>query len=335
MRITKRIYFFSGVILLIIAVWFVFKPSANKKESILVKAKKGEFIISVTSTGELQARNSENILGPSGLQQAGVWQVKITDLIPEGTKVKEGGYVATLDRSDVSNKLKDLESELEKTQSLFTKTRLDTTLDLRTARDELINLKFGYEEKKLVLDQSKYEPPATIRQAEIELDKEDRGYKQSIQNYSIKQDQSKAKMQDVSATLEQQTRKRQIIIDLLDKFEIKAPKPGMVVYRRDWDGKKVVVGSTISPWDITVATLPDLSSMISLTYISEIDINKVKVNQLVQIGVDALTDKKYSGKIISVANVGEQLKNSDAKVFEVKILINEKDTTLRPSDRKS
>src|ERR1035437_9823632 len=117
----KRLYIISSVILLLIISWFIFKPSGNKKESIKIKVKKGEFLIEATSTGELQARNSENILGPTGLQQAGVWQVKITDLVAEGTTVKAGGYVATLDRSDVSNKLKDLESDLDKTQSLFTK----------------------------------------------------------------------------------------------------------------------------------------------------------------------------------------------------------------------
>jgi hypothetical protein len=35
--------------------------------------------------------------------------------------------------------------------------------------------------------------------------------------------------------------------------------------------------------------------------------------------------------VTSVANIGEQRPNSDSKVFAVRILIKEKDTTLRPS----
>merc|ERR1711916_368643 len=38
-----------------------------------------------------------------------------------------------------------------------------------------------------------------------------------------------------------------------------------------------------------------------------------------------------SGEVIEVANVGEQKPNSDAKVFEVTIKVNETDTTLRPA----
>ena len=48
------------------------------------------------------------------------------------------------------------------------------------------------------------------------------------------------------------------------------------------------------------------------------------------ISLDADPDKKLTGKVISVANVGEQRPNQDAKVFEVKITVEQSDTTLRP-----
>lgn len=80
-----------------------------------------------------------------------------------------------------------------------------------------------------------------------------------------------------------------------------------------------------------VATLPDMSTMISKTYVNEIDVSKVKINQEVEILVDAFPEKKYSGIVLSVANIGEQLPNADAKVFEVIVKINESDPILRPS----
>ena len=330
-RRKRNIFIASGAVLLLLIIWYAKSGSGSGSEKILATVKKGDFFIRVTSTGELQAKNSEDIVGPTGMRNAGVWQVKISDLVPEGTVVKQGAYIATLDRVEITTKLKDLESELQKSQSLYTKTQLDTALDMRTARDELVNLKYAMEEKKLVLDQSKYETPATVRQAEIDMDKAKRGYEQATKNYQLKQEQSIAKMQEVGATLDQQQRKYDETVKVVDQFVINAPKGGMVIYKRDWDGRKVGVGATISPWEPTVATLPDLTKMISLTYINEIDISKVKMNQPVTIGIDAFPDKKYTGKVIEVANVGEQLPKSDAKVFEVKILLNESDTTLRPA----
>jgi hypothetical protein len=119
--------------------------------------------------------------------------------------------------------------------------------------------------------------------------------------------------------------------DKIKQFNIFAPKKGMVIYTRSWNGRQQE-GSTVDTWgDFTVAELPDLSKMISRTYVNEIDISKVKVGQQVRIGIDAFPDKKFTGKVTSVANVGEQLPNSNAKVFEVNILINEFDSIVRPS----
>jgi hypothetical protein len=128
---------------------------------------------------------------------------------------------------------------------------------------------------------------------------------------------------------------RQRVADLqavLSKFVISAPSDGMVIYKRDRSGAKRKVGSSISPWDNVVATLPDMSSMISKTYVNEIDVSKVKVGQSVDILVDAFPDKKYTGTVTSVANIGEQLPNADAKVFEVSIKLNASDPLLlKPS----
>ncbi|MCB9028623.1 MAG: HlyD family efflux transporter periplasmic adaptor subunit [Bacteroidales bacterium] len=105
----------------------------------------------------------------------------------------------------------------------------------------------------------------------------------------------------------------------------------MVIYKREWNGAKRKVGSEISPWDPVVATLPDLSSMISKTYVNEIDVSKVKAGQPVRLTVDAFPEKSYTGEVISVANIGEQLPNTDAKVFEVITKIDGSDPILRPS----
>jgi hypothetical protein len=119
--------------------------------------------------------------------------------------------------------------------------------------------------------------------------------------------------------------------ELLSKFDIYAPASGMVIYKKEWSGQKRTVGSEINPWDLTVATLPDLSTLVSKTYVNEIDISRVSKGQEVRIGVDAFPEKEFTGVVTEVANIGEQLPNTDAKVFEVVIRLNERDPILRPS----
>jgi len=159
----KYLYIVVGLVIVAI-VYFVFFNNSDvdtETKEIEVKVEKGKFEIKVTTTGELQAKNSEKIVGPSKLQRLYIYDVKITDLIPEGSLVDSGDYVATLDRSEVESKLKDVESELQKMESQFIKTQLDTTLELRNSRDELINLKYAMEEAQITLDQSKFETPAS------------------------------------------------------------------------------------------------------------------------------------------------------------------------------
>ncbi|MBW1764614.1 MAG: HlyD family secretion protein, partial [Deltaproteobacteria bacterium] len=208
---------------------------------------------------------------------------------------------------------------------------LDTTIQLRTLRDDLINLRFNMEEMEITLEQSQFEPPATIRQAQINLDRSHRAYEQAMYNYELKVEQAEADMTEVTIDLGRQQRKKTDMEGVLDKFVIHAPASGMLIYEREWSGQKRTVGSEISTWDLTVATLPDLSTMLSKTYVNEIDISKLKVGQEVRIGVDAFPDKGFTGLVTEVANIGEQLPNTDAKVFEIIIKLDGTDPILRPS----
>ena len=293
--------------------------------------KKGDFEISVFTTGELEAKSSIQINGPEGLRSANIFQVKITDIIAEGTVVKKGDYIAGLDKAEVGNKLKDASTDLQKFQSQYNQTQLDTALQLRQARDEIVNQDFTLKEKQIALEQSAYEPPASIRQIQLEFDRTSRAMEQAKKNYQLKRNQLVAKMDEVSASLNQAKAIFDRLTELLQKFRITAPEDGMLIYQREWNGKKRGVGSTVGVWDPIVATLPDLSVMSSKTFVNEVDIRKIKISQEVQLTLDAYPEKKLTGSVISVANVGEQSPKNDSKVFEVVIRINEKDTTLRPA----
>ncbi len=71
--------------------------------------------------------------------------------------------------------------------------------------------------------------------------------------------------------------------------------------------------------------------MVSKSYINEVDVSKVKTGQQVNVFIDALPGKTYHGEVVSVANVGEQLKNSVAKVYEAQIILKDTDSLLKPA----
>ena len=65
--------------------------SSEKEQSkeLVVPVKKGEFKIHVTATGELKAKNSEEIKGPNGMRSAQIYNATISNMVTEGTVVKQ------------------------------------------------------------------------------------------------------------------------------------------------------------------------------------------------------------------------------------------------------
>lgn len=318
-------------LLAVLALGFFTLGGDEETADLIVTPTRSAFRATVTTTGELQAENSVQIYGPQGARRARIYEMQVQRLVPEGTVVEKGDFVAEIDRSQLSSSMQDAQIELDKAQSQYEQTMLDTSLTLREARDQQVDLRYQMEEAKLRMEQSAYEAPSVQRQAEIDYEKALRTYEQTEDNYRTKERQAAAQIREVGAELAQAQKKFDDLQAIAQEFTIMAPENGMVVYKRSWNGQKLTTGGTINAWDPVVATLPDLSSMESITYVNEVDIQKIEAGQPVEIGLDANPDKELTGVVTQVANIGEQRPNSDAKVFEVVIAINEADTTLRPA----
>ncbi|MFN8573984.1 MAG: efflux RND transporter periplasmic adaptor subunit [Gemmatimonadaceae bacterium] len=317
-------------LLVIPGAWLLARDTSTPDGAITTRVKRSDFKVIVTTAGELRAKKFVQIQGPPNAQQAETYQMKISSIVPEGTVVKEGDVVAELDRSTITAKAAEVGLQLQKAEAQLEQALLDSTLNLSKAREEIKTMELSLEEKRIAKEQAIYEAPSVRRQAEIDFEKATRALAQARIDYKTKTEQAQAKMREVGADVERSRNKLNIVQAVMTGFTIKAPAAGMVIYVKEWNGKKKTAGSQVSPWDPTVATLPDLSQMESITYVSEIDVRKVAVGQPVTISLDADPSKKLTGKVMGVANVGEQRPNADAKVFEVRILVSESDTTLRP-----
>jgi multidrug resistance efflux pump len=118
--------------------------------------------------------------------------------------------------------------------------------------------------------------------------------------------------------------------EALTATNITAPEDGMVIYARTRWNRKIRIGDEVGPWRPVIATLPDLSVLISETYIEEIDVAKISLYDSVTVTVDALPGKVFTGKISSIANIGQELRGHNAKVFFVTIELDKNNSNLLP-----
>lgn len=328
----KRIAYIVGTIVLIIIIiaYSYFNSNSDKDISLTAKVVKGTFLNEVFISGEAQSTSSKKINGPSNARRFNIYQIKIQDLVAEGTIVKKGDYIGKLDASEVNGKINEAQLNLEKAQSRFTQQQLDTTLTLKQERNSIKDLLFNIEEDSLELERSIYEPPATIRSLENKIEKTARDLKEKKADYSIKKRQANAKMIEVGTEVSKISKRIEELLQLQKEFTIYSDDDGMVTYVKEWNGTKKKVGSTISPWEPAIASLPDLTKMESKTYSNEVDIRKIKKDLPVKVGFDAFPDIELDGIVTDVANVGETKAGSDIKLFQVLIKLNETNNNIRP-----
>ena len=327
----KKIAIISIIALVLIYLGYrYFSPTADGEIYLTTKVKKGNFVSEVITSGEAQSTSLKKINGPDNLRKFRLNNLKIQDLVAEGSIVKEGDYVGRLDPSGVNEQILDARLNLETAESRYTQEQLDTTLSLKQERNSIKDLRFSMEETSLELKQSIYEPPATIKKLEINLEKSERDLREKLENYSIKKRQANARMVEVGTKVSKIRNELNDLLNLLESFTIYSNGNGMITYDKEWDGTKKKVGSSISPWNPTIASLPDLTKMESKTYANEVDIRKIKKDLPVKVGFDAFPDIEMDGIVTDVANVGENKRGSDIKVFQVLIKLTGSNNNIRP-----
>src|SRR3989475_5101752 len=133
---TRRHRIAAAVLTLVLpSAWLLAGERRGTDAMVVAPVKRGPFTVVVTTAGELRARQFVQVTAPPGGQQAGVYQMKISSIVPEGTVVKQGDVVAELDRTTVAPKLQEVTLALQKADAQYEQAMLDSTLNLSTARE--------------------------------------------------------------------------------------------------------------------------------------------------------------------------------------------------------
>ena len=111
-------------------------------------------------------------------------------------------------------------------------------------------------------------------------------------------------------------------------LKITAPVSGMIIHKSVEEGEMVVSSESYSGGTVLI-TIADLSQMIILTDINEVDIGKISLGRLAKITIDAFPDNKYGGKITHISPMAT-ISNNNIRTFQVKISIEDNLKEIRP-----
>jgi multidrug efflux pump subunit AcrA (membrane-fusion protein) len=154
---TRR--FIIAALLVVIGVpatYLLARDRGTAESSLIAPVKRGDFRVTVTTSGELRAPKFVQVTLPQNAMQAQVFQLKIASLVPEGSLVKEGDIVAEVDRSPLATKQTEVSLTLQKAEAQHEQAMLDSTLNLGKAREEMKTMELSVEEKRIAKEQAIY-----------------------------------------------------------------------------------------------------------------------------------------------------------------------------------
>lgn len=304
----------------------------NRSSGIYV-IKKENFEAIISCKGEIQSEKAVLINFPDILsdRMLSIYQSQIKDLVPEGTIVKKGDYVALLDQGRINQLTQQNMETLQKVTASFSDSKLDSAVTLSTNRDELEQLEFDLRYKKIDVEQAVYDSPANQRKTQIAYDRTARLIDSKRRSYKMRQNELKIKCGWEERKYNELKDKSEKYQQALIATRILAPGDGMIIYARNWDGHKTKIGDYVDLWDPAIATLPDLNSLVSETYVEEIYISKIHVGDSVRVHIDAIKNKEVLAKISNISNIGQDMTGFDSNVFKIFIRLTGDLSKFKPS----
>ncbi len=314
----------AGVLLIIIIAAF---SSGGGEPLPTADVKRGDFLISIKTSGEIRAANSFTLTTPRL-----TWgQMQINFLLPEGTTVKKGDVIVRFATTTIDKTIQDKESELNILRSELAKLRADKVVRISELEGNLKNNELTYEQAKLQVEKMKFEAEVQRKESEINLERSRIAFEQAKQKIVSQKIAEQSEEQKQLLKIQQTQNDINRAKKEKEEYTLKATMDGLVVYETNWStGRKISVGD--SPWPgMSLISLPDLSQMQSVCQVNEIDISKVRADQAAKVKLDAFPDREFAGRVKSVGTIGQQNdRSTTAKTFEVIIDINGTDPVLKP-----
>jgi multidrug resistance efflux pump len=336
-------------------------------DAITFEVFQGEFISSVNEVGDIES--SSNVEIRCKVKSRGRTGVAILELIPEGTKVKEGDFLCQLDDSLLREELterkvavaKDKADVIQATSMLDAAKRKLKEYEEGTYNQELAKLKaainVAQEREKRAIEVYGYsatlsrkgyitntqlkadEFAAKTAKEELNLAEEElRVYKEYTKDRMVAElssdiEQQAARLEASEFTLELSQQREAEYARQVASCRIVAPQAGTLVYANDSDRRdsSIVIeeGATIRDGQ-EIFYLPDPSKMQVNAKVNDSKINKVKKDQRVEIRVDTAPETPIAGVVRRVSSFPLPRRYYQAPIeYEVFVDITEQSPLIR------
>jgi HlyD family secretion protein len=331
---TKRILISLTSLSALIAIAWFFLPSritaifpqvTASGDEIVVAAKTLSF--GVDATGFLRATSVQNYSPPRPFSN--YWQFQIVNMVPEGKQVKAGEVLIAFDAQRVRDDLQKFQNELDQANKELEKTRSQIDLERQELISKLAIAENNHEKLKLKqMNDPTYDVPNKVEEDRLALEQARREVEALKDRIEWHKRSSEATSQIIVSKKTRAENKVNQIKHGMEKFQAKAERDGVVIYKTKWNGERFQVGENVWPW-FSILELPDLNTIVAEAYVPEVDIGKIKIDQRVDITIDAFPGKSYAGAVKSMGKlVRPKAWDIPNKILDIQIALDRLDTQI-------
>lgn len=298
------------VVLILIAFYFLsnFLTASKNTQYITAKAEIGSVTETVSETGVITSNGKTDVFSPTN----GVVQ----EVLVDNEEIVSKGQ----DLLKVTSSATEQERQLAYSNYLAAKSALDAAnSNSFTLRSKM------YTYWDTFYDLSTGDNYETSNGAPKEKEREAAEFQTAQDNWRAAEKQYKDQQTAISQT-QASVNSTWLLYQATQNSTIKAPIDGIISNLSVTSGKSVAIKSTTNLQPILIITNESTTEIeVSLT---ETDITKIQVGQDVVVDVNAVSDKKYKGKVVRVDSIG--IEKQGVVRYSVYILLTNPDDKLRP-----
>lgn len=293
-------------------------------------SRRGEFLVLVSSRGELIADKSVLVNAPLNVPN-----LQLIWTAPPGAPVKKGDIILKFDVSGAKRQLQEKEAALK---------QADASLEQAVSNSQIAE-----EQDKLELASLAH----SVHRAELEVSKQEIVSKMQAEQSRIDLDLARSKMKVQEATLEFNrasagskvasvrtvSDKSRAEVELtqrrITRMEVAAPSDGILVmlmnYSQGWvNAKPFKLGDNVWPGS-SVAEIPDLTSLRFKGKLEEIERARVQGKQMTRVHLDPFPETPFKGSVAAISPLTEQsFEWPPSRSFRVHSTFDAIDPRLRP-----
>ncbi len=332
---SKQLLVVTIIVVLALGGFLIYNYTKPAEKSEYHKVKRGKFEAVLTCKGEINGLKATEIRMPRilGDRELELWELNILDLVQDGKSVKKGDFVVQLDANKIMASMRQEMQNLEKEVADLNNAKIDSTVTLSNLREEIKNARLDLEYNKIDLEQSKFESEAYQRKTQMAYQKAENNIEKKERDYLLERNKLKVRVGRTAEWVERRQKKIAKFQEAMGSTRITAPEDGIVIFGKSWEGKKFSKDDGVPTYEFApaIASLPDMSKVLSEIYVKEIDIAKINTGDSVRVTFDALENVMIMGSIKTIARIGESHKDFDMKAFKVVIHLDNTNEYLKPA----